>query len=249
MPIKCLNLVFILSVAGVLTSCSSYMKRQECESTNWYSYGESVALEGRRLSGDQFISECNQAEGDIDESAVDRGFKAGLQKYCLPETVFQTGKSGNFFSTEMCTGQGLNLLIAKHRAGVLEYCKKSNGYAAGARGNPYNKICPASLEESFLLEFNRGRKRYISEEISENNNQISRIENEVTRLKTDLAVKTNLISRYQYAPQNDQSINLLTNAQNQARSLEYEILQKETHVSRLRNKNREFKLELVKLDN
>jgi UTP:GlnB (protein PII) uridylyltransferase len=147
----------------------------------------------------------------------------------------------------MCTGQGLNLLTAKHRAGVLEYCKRSNAFSAGARGNPYNKICPSSLEESFLPEFNRGRKRYITEEISENNNQISRIENEVTHLKTDLALKTSLVTRYQYAPQNDQTINLLANAQSQVRSLQYEISQKETLLSSLRNKNREFKLELVKL--
>ncbi|MEQ1723485.1 MAG: hypothetical protein ABL930_09940, partial [Pseudobdellovibrio sp.] len=115
--------------------------------------------------------------------------------------------------------------------------------------NPYNKICPSGLEESFLPEFNRGRKRYLNEEISENNNQINRIENEVKHLKTDLAQKTSLVSRYQYAPQNDQTINLLNNARSQVRSLEYEISNKETNLSSLRNKNREFKLELVKLGN
>ncbi len=106
-----------------LMACSSYFKRQTCESTNWFSYGEKVALEGRRLTGDQFISECNLAEADVAESDLDRGFKSGLQKYCQPQTVYQTGKSGNFFSTEMCIGEHLNLLKLKHHQGYLNFVR------------------------------------------------------------------------------------------------------------------------------
>ena len=64
-----------------LISCSSYFKRKDCEATNWFDYGQKVALEGRRLTGDQFISECYHAEADVAESDLDRGFKSGLEKF------------------------------------------------------------------------------------------------------------------------------------------------------------------------
>ena len=65
-----MNRVLLLFICIALSSCSSYFKRQTCESTNWFEYGQNVALEGRRLTGDQFVLECQKASSDIDEPAV-----------------------------------------------------------------------------------------------------------------------------------------------------------------------------------
>ncbi|MGZ3692154.1 MAG: DUF2799 domain-containing protein, partial [Pseudobdellovibrio sp.] len=123
-----LKKIILLSPLIFIFGCASYFKRQSCESTNWFTYGENVALEGRRLTGDQFINECNQAGADIADADLDRGFKSGMEKYCLPEIALQNGKNGNYFNEEMCTGQGLSQLRNLHHQGVLQYCDKSNGY-------------------------------------------------------------------------------------------------------------------------
>lgn len=232
-----------------LISCSSYFKRKDCEATNWFDYGQKVALEGRRLTGDKFISECYRAEADVAESDLDRGFKSGLEKYCQPETVFQIGKNGNFFSTEMCTGQNVGALLTKHRVGVNEYCVKSNGYAAGAKGHAYNKICPADLEVSFLPEFNRGRKRYLGAVIAENQKEINKNERELTRLQSELGFKKAQLMRDQYNAKDEKAMSVVRDLSNQVRELEYTISSKQGQISRLQNDNRMMQLEMVQLSN
>lgn len=242
---KFLLLFLIVNLVG----CASYFKRKSCESTNWFEYGQNVALEGRRLTGDQFISECYQADADVAESALDRGFKSGLEKYCQPETVFQIGKNGNFFSPEMCTGLNVNALQVKHRAGVIEYCQKSNGYSAGSKGKAYNKICPAELEVAFLPEFNRGRKKYLGVLVSENQKVIHRLNHEISSMQNDLRFKASELQRYQYITSKDEKfIQRLNELSREKQSLENTIRNKQSEMDRLLNKNREIQLELVKLD-
>lgn len=243
---KTLLLIFI---AINLVACASYFKRKDCEATNWFEYGQNIALEGRRITGDQFISECYNAEADVGESALDRGFKSGLEKYCQPETVFQIGKNGVFFSPEMCIGQGLTTLHARHKAGVLEYCQKSNAYSAGARGKAYNKICPIDLEPAFLPEFNRGRKRFLQANLAENQKLISRLDYEMSSLQTELRFKASELSRYQYITSKDEKFMQRLNELNrETQNLEYAIRNKQAEQNRLQNKNREIQLELIKLE-
>lgn len=244
------SVIVILFLFIFLSSCASYMKRKECESTNWFEYGESVALDGRRLSGDQFIVECMKAEADVAESDLDRGFKRGLEKYCQPDTVFQVGKNGSFFSTEMCVGEGVTALQARHRAGVLEYCQRSNGYAAGAKGKAYNKICPASLEATFLPEFNRGRKRYLQTLTSENSKEIAQLENEIIRLQSEINWRSAELQRYRSNNKADESqISRINDLSSQINSSRYSLNIKEEKLARLRNQNREIQLEIIQLGN
>ena len=239
----------LLPLVISLSSCSSYMKRKQCESTNWFDYGQSVALDGRRLSGDQFIMECMKAEADVAESDLDRGFKSGLDKYCQPDTVFQVGKNGSFFSAEMCVGEGLTLLQSRHRAGVLEYCQRSNGYAAGAKGKAYNKICPASLEGAFLPEFNRGRKRYLQTLTSENSKEIAQLENEIIRLQSEINWRSAELQRYRSASgkADEASLARINDLNSQINSSRYSLNIKQEKLDRLRQQNREIQLEIVQL--
>lgn len=246
-----MKLIMLIFLALNLTACASYMTRKSCEATNWYDYGQKVAMEGRRLSGDQFILECYKAEGDVAESALDQGFKSGMERYCQPETVFQTGKAGNFFSTEMCTGQGMNVLLIKHRQGVLEFCQKSNGYSAGAKGKAYNKICPAQLEAQFMPEFNRGRKRYLATLVDENEKEISTLDRDLSRLKNDMRIQQIELQRYSYVPKlpGDKQVDKSVEFSSQIRQLQSSISAKETLQESLREKNRQIKMEIVQLEN
>lgn len=244
--------ILILVVLS-LSSCASYFKRKECDATNWFDYGQSVALDGRRLTGDQFILECNKAEADVDDSALDRGFKAGLEKYCQPDTVYQIGKNGSFFSTEMCVGENLTTLKNKHKLGVLDYCAKANGYAAGAKGKPYNKICPADLEVAFVPEFNRGRKKYLNTVISENEKQINQLEQDISKLQTNIRYKRSELQRYQIMasnnPQDSAAMSGMSGLNGEINNLTFTVNSKTREQDNLRNKNRELKLEVVQLDN
>jgi hypothetical protein len=248
--IELMKKIFLLFMVLILASCASYFKRKECAATNWFDYGEKIALDGRRVTGDPFVTECVKAEGEIDDVALDRGFKTGLEKYCQPDTVFQIGKNGSFFSTEMCEGGSLTALKSRHRAGVLAYCQKANGYSVGAKGTPYNKICPVDLEAAFLPEFNRGRKKYLNAEYSENEKQISQLDREANQLQIDLKRKTQEYQSLQVLRRDDQnSAQMLNNASAQMHSLQYSLTEKQNAATSLRDKNRAIKIELVQLDN
>jgi hypothetical protein len=229
------------------------MTRKTCESTNWFEYGQNVALEGRRLTGDNFLNECYKAEADIAESDLDRGFKAGMAKYCLPEQAYLTGRNGNFFNEEMCTGQGVSQLRLRHNAGVLDYCKRENGYGAGASGKVYQKICPSELEKAFLPEYNRGRVRYLNTLRSQNSTQINQYNQELNRMQSELGYKKGVLIGLQAT---SNSANISEDQKNRLRQLNYDVSTLETSVNStlrkreaLEQKNREIELEIIRLGN
>ncbi len=233
-----------------LFSCASYFKRQSCESTNWFDYGKKVALEGRRLTGDQFIVECQKADADISASILDQGFKAGMQIYCTPEGIYKVGREGNFFNTEMCEGNGLNTLKSRHATGVNEYCQKANGYSAGTVGNPYNKICPVSLERDFLPEFNRGRLKYLQTIISQNQNQIRDYEQKSSSAQSQLAYKRVTLSQMQSraAQSTDKDwAQRASQLNSEVNTLSYEVRSYHSKIEDLKAKNRAYEIEAVRL--
>lgn len=233
----------------MLSSCASYFTRKECESTNWFDYGQKVALDGRRLTGDDFITQCQQAETDVAEADLDRGFKAGLEKYCEPDTVYQIGKNGKFFSTEMCVGENLTLLRAKHQAGVQEYCQKSNGYSAGASGEVYSKICPAALEANFLPEFKRGRKKYLNTVIAQDEQEASRLSGEVSRLQSQVNLRNSELQSYRLtARTDDSSLSRMNSLNSEISSLNFNLNTKQRRLDQLREGIKKNKLEVIQME-
>lgn len=253
-----------------LSSCASYWTRKDCEKTNWFDYGQSVAMQGRRLTGDTKIVACNKAEAEIDEVALDRGFKVGMSNYCKPDTVFQTGKKGEFFNVDMCDGEQPRLLQKKHAEGVQAYCAKANGYPAGSKGTKYNGICPKNLEDAFLVEFNRGRKSFLNTSIVNNENRIDEIEGEIRRLERDrMNVATQMallgngggvvVREVKYDPvtrssreetrveENETTKRRRNDLKSDLDSKERQIDSKRTEQDRLRATNREMRTELAGL--
>lgn len=139
-------------------------------------------MAGHRLSGDAGVRRCEEAGANVDDVALDHGFKEGMSNYCEPETVFQTGKRGEFFPHDMCDESPS--LARRHAAGVRAYCSRANGYLAGTTGKKYNGICPADLEPAFVSEFNRGRKNYLSATIAENENTLRDLDVDIARLQS-----------------------------------------------------------------
>lgn len=158
--------------------CSSALKK-ECESKNWFEHGKSVAMSGKRLNEDSFVKSCEKEGVEVNSAQVDLGFKAGMSQYCLPDTVFQTGKNGDFFNTDLCDPSHERSLKARHAEGVVAFCDPSNGQSVGSSGRVYNKICPTNMEQKFLKEFNKGRKIYLSNAMSGKEQEILQIEQQI----------------------------------------------------------------------
>lgn len=186
--------ILILLATSVQFGCASYFKRQQCESINWFEHGQSVAMKGQWLNADTTVNECRKAEANIRESELDRGFKSGVQKYCSKENIFLKGKDGDFFSQDICNGPELQVLITEHQRGIEEYCAKENGFNAGASGKKYQNICPKKLENSFLLEYKKGRKKYIDALISNKKDEIQGLEMQLVTKRNDLSYARGAVS-------------------------------------------------------
>jgi len=50
-----------------------------------------------------------------------------------------------------------------HSQGVELYCRPHSGFQAGLRGHSYNGVCPAELENEFLVAYQTGRAIYAAE--------------------------------------------------------------------------------------
>lgn len=186
--------VILFCAALALTGCASYFKRKSCEQINWFEHGKKVALSGQWLNSDTTVSECRKVEAEISESQLDQGFKAGMSKYCSREQAYQIGKLGDFFSRDLCEGPQINVLLNEHKKGVKDYCAKSNGQQAGASGKKYQNICPKELEPAFLVEYRKGRKRYVQTMIENRQGEIRENENKINTLRGPLLYKQGRLS-------------------------------------------------------
>lgn len=186
-----------LAVAALsLTSCASWLMRQECKKINWYQHGYDAAMAGRRLTGDEMIGKCRDADFDLPEQELDVGFKAGMANYCKPDIVFTTGKNGDFFNTDLCDPGQARVLSAKHAEGVKAYCAKDNGFNAGSSGKKYKNICPPELEKAWLPEYKRGRKSYLGARVSNAEKQLAAIDARISgyeRERMNLSYQRNML--------------------------------------------------------
>jgi hypothetical protein len=191
-----LSLVFLMITSG----CASYFKRKECEKTNWYNHGHKVAMAGKRLDADDFVSSCEKVEAKINYGDLDVGFKAGMATYCEPQAAYDVGRKGEFFNLNMCEDNKHRLLKAKHTAGVKDFCQPDSGFTAAAKGWKYNNICPKDLEKAFMIEYRKGRKRYLRTMIEQKRDEIRELNDhlvDLNRQKADAAVRLSRVPRTQ----------------------------------------------------
>ncbi|WP_413585534.1 DUF2799 domain-containing protein [Bdellovibrio sp. HCB274] len=158
------NLISLMAMTVLVSGCASQLKK-DCESTNWFQHGESVAMRGEWLSSDPKLLSCRKEEAEISESQADQGFKSGRIKYCTKENSYLVGKSGDPFVPQFCEGSDVKTLTSSHTKGIRDYCAKSNGFTAGASGKKYRNLCPTDLESGFMPEYKKGRLRYVEAQI------------------------------------------------------------------------------------
>lgn len=234
--------------AFLLTSCANYFVRQECEKMNWYQVGFDAALRGERISNDAFVNKCRKAEAEISESKLDQGFKAGMSRYCQPEGVYATGKSGETFNTDFCEPGQLSLLRKRHSDGINAYC--SDGNQAGLSGKKYKNVCPQNLEKAFLPDYRKGRKKYLDGMIRNQEAKVRDLNVEVDRLAYEKRIVDSRLSVLPMAAVGDKdpyrqerdSLN------NRSWSINSDLNTKKSQKSKLEEEIDTLKQEVVTLD-
>lgn len=173
-----------------LMSCASYFKKKECEQANWFEQGERIALSGKWLKADEFVSTCRQAEANISESQLDQGFKSGKAKYCHPDNAKIVGRKGEILNESLCDGPESLATMKSYQQGIAQYCAASNGFLAGQSGVVYNHVCPQNLEPEFMIEYKKGRTSYLQ-------NRIQNEQLELNKMQSQLDLQKVLISNLQ----------------------------------------------------
>jgi hypothetical protein len=260
--VRIIQKMSLIMAALSFVGCASYFKRKDCEKTNWFSHGEKVALDGGTLEGDVFLSECRQAEAQINESALDQGYKNGRADYCKPETVYITGKKGDKFKSAMCDGEPMKLLMAKYKTGLTEFCRPSNGFNAGKTGRKYNNVCPADIEKDFLPQFNQGRKSYLNSLIDTKEAEIKDIERSIYDLefrKRELLIRlaatprTNIIVNKKskkgelQIQETDASASARQQIESDMNNVDWQIRQKRSEQDKIRTEIRSIQSEIATL--
>ena len=173
-----MKLRFLLGTLALasLVSCASKFKKQ-CEATNWFEHGKSVALSGNRLNSNDFVQRCQKEDVDVNEAQVDLGFKAGMGIYCTARGAEDTGRKGDRLNPNLCDPGIFSALEISWEKGRNEYCSPANGYKVGALGEEYKGVCPEKMEKAFLKRFNRGKMVYFTNMIDAKTQEIRHLEN------------------------------------------------------------------------
>jgi hypothetical protein len=131
------------------------------------------------------------------------GCAAMSEQACLTSdwrTVgFEDGSLGRSEATignyrKACAEHGVSPDLEAYRAGHSEgveiYCKPGNGFEIGHSGATYQGVCPASLEQDFVAEYNTGRRLHdlewalqrVDSQIASNDREQEDIRAELTRI-------------------------------------------------------------------
>ena len=241
--------IFILAFSVlILNSCASYMMRQQCEKINWYQHGQEVAMRGDRISNDEMVNSCRKAEAEISESKLDQGFKDGMNRYCQPDTVFQTGKTGEFLNMDLCDPGQMGTLKKRNADGIYTYCK--DGMSAGLSGKKYKNVCNADLEKTFIPGYRQGRKKYLSALVQNNDSKLRELNVEIDRLTYEKRISDGRMSSIPYVKAGDQDPYADERRRLNDRTWQVgsQLNQKNSEKYKLDKENDDFRKELASLD-
>lgn len=140
-------------------------------------------MSGKRLDADPFVKECQKVEAKMSFTELDTGFKAGMGTYCTQENIFSVGKAGKPFAFEMCDGESIKKMKAKHSDGLRIFCTPANAYRFGTTGDIYLNVCSKQEEEAFLTEYRKGRKVWLGAVIKEKEYKLQQLQAEISGLE------------------------------------------------------------------
>lgn len=252
-----------------LTSCASYFKRKNCESTDWYQHGYKFAMQGKRLDADSFIKECRAVEAKVDFAAADTGFKAGMTDYCKEDSAYNKGYEGESYNYNFCSSNKKARIQGSFERGRDKLCS-SGGYQFGASGKTYAGQCSTRGEEKFLKNFNRGRYKFLNNEIRMAKNEIYQTDRKIRNLQYEILnlqsqrnamgggqviVRERKYDEFNRNYREEVKVEENPHVANEKMRLENIIRRKRSEVTSLKNKQtdlenkiREYQREITKID-
>lgn len=243
--------IILITILASLASCATYMKKKECEKSNWFEQGERVALSGNWLKSDEFVASCRKAEAEISETQLDQGFKSGREKYCHIENVKMLGRKGKNFSKALCDGPGLSSAMKSYQQGVAHYCTAANGLIVGQSGETYTQVCPQDLEPSFMVEYKKGRLSFLQERIHVEESELTKLQAQIETQKVRISNLQTQESSLDAQITNNNTLLALTNEKTPSAlivNLNGQASQLQTQKERLIRERQEATRERDKLD-
>ena len=126
------------------------------------------------LSGCASLSEEECLTGDWEGI----GYRDGLQGE-LQSVLSEHQKSCSEYQISL----NLDEYIYGYKQGLKVYCQPNNAFRVGLRGVEYTYVCPTAIEESFLVEYQRGRTIYLQEQkVNALKTEIERVEQQLKKL-------------------------------------------------------------------
>lgn len=243
-----LKKIVVLCSFFLTTSCASYLLKKQCEDINWYQHGQEIAMRGDRVSNDDMVMKCRKVEAEMSEAKLDQGFKAGMSKYCQPDTAFQTGKSGDTLNLDLCDPGQMGTLKKRHAEGTYAYCK--DGMGAGLSGKKYKNVCSSDLEKNFMPSYRQGRKKYLSALVRNNETKLRELNADIDRLSYEKKISDGRLSVLPYvkAGNPDPYADERRRLSDRTWQLNSELSQKNSAKTRLDQENDVYRKELASLD-
>lgn len=246
------KLILTVLASSLFIGCASALKK-DCEATNWFKYGEEVAMRGEWLNSDPKLLACRKEEAEISESQADLGFKSGRQKYCTGSNSYLVGKSGDAFAKDMCDTPSLKSIVSDYNKGLRDYCAKANGFNAGVSGKKYKNLCPADMENSFLPEYRKGRLKYVEAQIQNLENRKRDLDLAIANKNTQISTaqmelmskqhRRNLLESQRNYAQSVNNTNEVAQLENQVRNADWEVNQAQQAVDRVKREQRNLENE------
>ncbi len=214
-----------------LSACSNWELKEKCEKTNWFSYAQGVSFSGKYLEEDSFVKQCRSVE-KVNSVDLDRGFKFGREKGCTYDEILSRGRQGQVVNFQFCDGLDAYTMKQKHREGLKIYCLRDNGYPVGKSGQVYQNVCLTEEEKSFLPNYQRGRRDFLSDSIKLSQREIGAMRQSLESYEQEL----NRISReFTTLPHLQQCETKSVYDQNSHKEEMKQICQEPSHISNMRS--------------
>lgn len=161
-----------LTILSLLSGCASHLSQQQCLATNWQEVGFNDGSEGqaqRDLSG--AIQDCQKFQLAVDTKGYQRGWLAGMKKYCTPtsDLGLSDGRAGNPYSnilqrTSRCQSANLSLNTNYYKngynTGLQSFCTYENGQNFALQGKDAPDVCTGALRSQFMRGWQAGAKQF-----------------------------------------------------------------------------------------
>jgi hypothetical protein len=173
----CMSGLALLTLSG----CAFHMSKQQCLTTNWYQRGFNAGSNGQRANVASDIVDCQKFHINVNSNAYERGWNAGIKRFCTYRRGYQLGSQGQANPNICPAGQLQQHFNRGFHKGANVFCRNpSNGFALGRQGSGFPPACSSARFLAFNTSYQQGQA--IHQRVSDVKNRISDINSRIDTL-------------------------------------------------------------------